>query len=301
VAPLFCLILICNKCKSCKKYPKNHYMRLTGLIGSSRSREIRYIWNVGFFLPMLTLAAVSAARGDSSVQVYKVPMSGQVAFTLTEQWWEEKGLVVGANYNGDAFVTIQYNDESQQVIVFLGSSDSLQPDIHYTGNSGSSTWSETIALKPGATFTIVSSQAAWAVDRFSSVGGNSGGGAFIRGAVRKISTDARPYIPPVSQPPHDHPGSGSFSTEIHAIIISGRSDPARIVTSPNVTLTGGVVALGKNPSPPSTPTNQWSTGLRIVPDQDLLTGAKIPPLTPNIIDVRIVKHEVSGDLSTPAP
>ncbi len=93
----------------------------------------------------------------------------------------------------------------------------------------------------------------------------------------------------------------STSTNIHAVIISARSDPAKIVTSPNVTLVGGVVALGKDPLPPAAPTNSWSTGLRIVPDEALLTGAKIPPLTPNIIDVRVVKHEVTDDLSTPTP
>jgi hypothetical protein len=90
-------------------------------------------------------------------------------------------------------------------------------------------------------------------------------------------------------------------SSIHAVIISGLSDPAKVITSANATLTGGVVALGKNPSPPAKPTAQWSSGLRIVPDEALLTGAKIPPLTPNIIDVRIVKHEVTGDLLTPAP
>jgi hypothetical protein len=63
-----------------------------------------------------------------------------------------------------------------------------------------------------------------------------------------------------------------------------------------VTLVGGVVALGKDPAPPTAP-NPWTNGLRIVPDEALLTGAKIPPLTPNIIDVRIVKHAVVGDLT----
>ena len=111
--------------------------------------------------------------------------------------------------------------------------------------------------------------------------------------------DNPPVVPPPSiGTPTPAPVTRS---SIHAVIISGLSDPAKVVTSANVTLTGGVVALGKNPSPPATPTTQWSTGLRIVPDQALLTGAKIPPLTPNIIDVRIVKHEVRGDLSTPAP
>ena len=107
--------------------------------------------------------------------------------------------------------------------------------------------------------------------------------------------------PPVATPTPVAAPTPAARSSIHAVIISGLSDPAKVVTSANVTLTGGVVALGKNPSPPATPTTQWSTGLRIVPDQALLTGSEIPPLTPNIIDVRIVKHEVRGDLSTPAP
>jgi hypothetical protein len=90
-------------------------------------------------------------------------------------------------------------------------------------------------------------------------------------------------------------------SNIHAVVISGLSDPARIVASANVTVTGGVVALGKDPSPPTKPISQWSSGLRIIPDQSLLTGAKIPPLTPNIIDVRIVSHDVTGNLSSSTP
>jgi hypothetical protein len=111
--------------------------------------------------------------------------------------------------------------------------------------------------------------------------------------------DASFVMPP---PPGRSPTPAPLTrTRIHAVIISGRSDPARIVTSPNgVTLTGGVVALGKDPSPPAKPAAQWSSGLRIVPDHSLLTRTKIPPLTPNIIDVRIVSHEVTGDLATPA-
>ena len=108
--------------------------------------------------------------------------------------------------------------------------------------------------------------------------------------------------PVVTPPPVGTPTPAPVTrSSMHAVIISGLSDPAKVVTSSNVTLTGGVAALGKNPSPPATPKTQWSAGLRIVPDQALLTGAKIPPLTPNIIDVRIVKHEVTGELSTPAP
>jgi hypothetical protein len=62
-----------------------------------------------------------------------------------------------------------------------------------------------------------------------------------------------------------------------------------------------MIESGARPHLSKNPTTQWSTGLRIVPDEALLTGAKIPPLTPNIIDVRIVKHDVTEDLSTPPP
>jgi hypothetical protein len=106
------------------------------------------------------------------------------------------------------------------------------------------------------------------------------------------------YKTPVNNPPPANPGSSLVSSKIHAVIISGRSDPAKIVTSQNVTVTGGIVALGKDPAPPAGPTS-WSSGLRIVPDEALLTGAKIPPVTPNIIDVRIISHEVVGDLAMP--
>jgi len=40
-------------------------------------------------------------------------------------------------------------------------------------------------------------------------------------------------------------------------------------------------------------------GLKIVPDYALLTGEKIPPVTPNIIDVRIVRQVVSADFPPP--
>jgi hypothetical protein len=116
---------------------------------------------------------------------------------------------------------------------------------------------------------------------------------------QSITPSLSPYIPPRKGPPPGGTAPGPASTSIHAVIISGRSDPAKIVTSQNVTLTGGVVALGKDPASPAAPSS-WTTGLHIVPDEALLRGAKIPPLTPNIIDVRIVKHEVIGDLTAPS-
>jgi len=125
------------------------------------------------------------------------------------------------------------------------------------------------------------------------------GDPFYEWTIRpqSITPSLSPYTPP--RPP-GNPVPVPVFTSIHAVIISGRSDPAKIVTSPNVTLTGGVVALGKDPAPPAVP-SAWTTGLHILPDEALLTGAKIPPVTPNIVDVRIVKHEVVGDLVEPSP
>jgi hypothetical protein len=129
---------------------------------------------------------------------------------------------------------------------------------------------------------------------------NEFGGPYYVWTVRpqSITPSLSPYIPPPPSPV-SNPTPVPVSTNIHAVIISGRSDPAKIVTSRNVTLTGGVVALGKDPAPPAVP-SAWTTGLYILPDEALLTGAKIPPVTPNIVDVRIVKHEVVGDLAAPS-
>jgi hypothetical protein len=94
--------------------------------------------------------------------------------------------------------------------------------------------------------------------------------------------------------PASPPVAPIVRSSIHAVIISGLSDPAKVIASANVTLTGGIVALGKvNFS--SGPSSAWSPGLRILPDYDLLTGTKIPPVTPNILDVRIVRQQVSAD------
>jgi hypothetical protein len=129
------------------------------------------------------------------------------------------------------------------------------------------------------------------------------GGPFYEWTIspQSITPSLSPYVPRVAPTPGSNPTPNPIpvSTSIHAVIISGRSDPAKIVTSQNVTLTGGVVALGKDPAPPAAP-SAWTTGLHILPDEALLTGAKIPPVTPNIVDVRIVKHEVVGDLAAPS-
>jgi hypothetical protein len=94
--------------------------------------------------------------------------------------------------------------------------------------------------------------------------------------------------------PASPPVTPIVRSSIHAVIISGLSDPTRVIASANVTLTGGIVALGKL-DVSSAPSSAWSPGLRILPDYDLLTGTKIPPVTPNVLDVRIVRQQVTAD------
>jgi len=251
----------------------------------------------------LVISAVSLSsivRAQSSNPKYLVPSTGRVTFTLTEDWWEPK--IVPRNLAGDAAVTIQYSDGAQQVVTFVGTSDFLTLKIEYTGNSGRNTWSQEGLLRPGGIFSIVRIEPAGGHEFDYPVGGSDTIGGAIVGSVVKVSSNAPIYSPPGPAPPgKGGPVTPQAPANIHAVIISARPDPAKIVTSSNVTVTGGVVALGKDPSSPATPTAQWSSGLRIVPDEALLTGAKIPPVTPNIIDVRIVKHEVTGDVLTPAP
>jgi len=258
-------------------------------------------WPVSLLSLVISAVSLSSTvQAQSSDPKYLVPSTGRVTFTLTEDWWEPK--IVPRNLAGDAAVTIQYSDGAQQVVTFVGTSDFLTLKIEYTGNSGRNTWSQEGLLRPGGIFSIVHIEPAGGHEFDYPVGGSDTIGGAIVGSVVKVSSNARIYSPPGPTPPgKGGPVTPQGPTNIHAVIISARSDPAKIVTSPNVTLTGGVIALGKDPSPPAKPTAQWSSGLRIVPDEALLNGAKIPPLTPNIIDVRIVKHEVTGDLLTPAP
>jgi len=127
----------------------------------------------------------------------------------------------------------------------------------------------------------------WIVENGQTVfvgGTTSGGSSEVAPPLRTTG----PNPPPVGR------------SNIHAIIISALSDPAKVIASPNVTLTGGIVSLGKDVSPPRT-SSGWSPGLRIIPDYALLTGEKIPPVTPNIIDVRIVRQEVTADFPSPTP
>jgi hypothetical protein len=85
--------------------------------------------------------------------------------------------------------------------------------------------------------------------------------------------------------------SAPVDVEIDAVIVSGANSPwGAVQRAPgvrNVTVVGGIIALGKTPlpgePPPGSPQPAW---LRVVPDLRLVDGSVIPPVVPNIIDIR---------------
>jgi hypothetical protein len=114
-----------------------------------------------------------------------------------------------------------------------------------------------------------------------------------------------PEVPTKSQPSASPPPSAQNSTatpppksvfphRIYAMIVSGQSDPAKVLPSQNTILIGGVVALGTASPAIVLP---WSTGLRIMPDPGLILGNKIPPIVPSLIDLRIVRFESAANFS----
>jgi hypothetical protein len=242
----------------------------------------------------------------ASSQSYKVPTSGQVNFALTELWLVDKGPGNQNLVQGDATVTIAYADGQETQIAFQGSGIAVWEDLEHAGYieaTGTTTWTQVVYLSPGTVFRIVSTTAAGAYDPTKPFEGGQLG-AYVMAFVSKLSTDAPPVAPPSGPstsnllPPPSAPAGAP--SNIHAVIVSGLSDPAKVIVSSNVTLTGGIVALGKNGSSPAN-SSAWSPGLKIVPDYALLTGEKIPPVTPNIIDVRIVRQEVTAGFPSPSP
>ena len=107
----------------------------------------------------------------------------------------------------------------------------------------------------------------------------------------------QPDAVPPPPPPPTTSNPSKPRAEIHAVIVSGLADPSQVLRG-NVNLTGGIVALGStDPTAPQTP-GRWDPNVKITPDPELLNGHKIPPLVPNIIDVRIMHHEISATIES---
>jgi hypothetical protein len=119
----------------------------------------------------------------------------------------------------------------------------------------------------------------------------------LGGPAISAGPGGEPDVVPPPPPPPTTSNPSKPRAQIHAVIVSGLADPSQVLRG-NVHLTGGIVALGSpDPTAPQTP-GRWDPNVKITPDPELLNGHKIPPLVPNIIDVRIMHHEISATIES---
>jgi hypothetical protein len=92
------------------------------------------------------------------------------------------------------------------------------------------------------------------------------------------------------------------ATTIHAVIISSAAHPEEVIDTRRglIHLVGGVVALGKTKSETdSRRLASWPNGLVLTPDPEYLNGSKVPPSTPNLLDVRIRGFKFRASIQLP--
>ena len=91
-------------------------------------------------------------------------------------------------------------------------------------------------------------------------------------------------------------------TKLNTVIISAFPNPEKILTGGReISLTGGIIALGTATGSRASGEASWPQNVKITPDQDLLNGTKIPPVTPNIVDVRIRHYSVEAKMNSSEP
>jgi hypothetical protein len=126
-------------------------------------------------------------------------------------------------------------------------------------------------------------------------------------AIQAIATtDPRGGFTPFDVPGAGVPGSGPgdgiptaaapsapVDVAINAVIVSAAQSPWDAITkTPGVRyviVTGGIIALGNTPIEGEVPGGGAQPAwLRLIPDLRLLNGSMIPPVVPNVIDIRIL-------------
>jgi hypothetical protein len=108
-----------------------------------------------------------------------------------------------------------------------------------------------------------------------------------------VSAPVNNGIPGGAAPALGGPGAAPVDVAINAVIVSAAQSPwdaiRRAPGVRNVIITGGIIALGKTPIPGEIPGGgPQPAWLRLIPDLRLLNGSAIPPVVPNVIDVRIM-------------
>jgi len=107
-------------------------------------------------------------------------------------------------------------------------------------------------------------------------------------------------IPGGAAPALGGPGTAPVDVAINAVIVSAAQSPwdaiRRAPGVRNVIVTGGIIALGKTPIPGEIPGGgPQPAWLRLIPDLRLLNGSAIPPVVPNVIDIRIMNCPIKID------
>src|SRR5271166_2956068 len=115
-----------------------------------------------------------------------------------------------------------------------------------------------------------------------------------------VSAPVNNGIPGGAVPALGGPGAAPVDVAINAVIVSAAQSPwdaiRRAPGVRNVIITGGIVALGKTPIPGEIPGGgPQPAWLRVIPDLRLLNGSAIPPVVPNVIDIRIMNCPIAID------
>jgi hypothetical protein len=108
--------------------------------------------------------------------------------------------------------------------------------------------------------------------------------------------------PPSGNNPGPPASQSQPATTIHAVIISSTAHPEEVIDTRRglIHLIGGVVALGKTKS--ETDARRlvsWPRGLVLTADPEYLNGSKVPPSTPNVLDVRLRDFKFRASIQSP--